>query len=126
NSVPDWSSFDHVNTYCASRPCHTRWMTLACSESYQVRPWGAHNEPRPVLNCGNGRSDCATEALAGNPAYGSLFWKRPAAVEPIAARRIPRSARLLISRPAADRAWGVTALYELRTELNHHAPRLAT
>src|SRR5689334_6583394 len=98
-SGPSVSSCDHVKLYVKSRPCENRLVTFACSELYHVSPTGAQRPPSPELNCGNGRRDCATVEVAGKPAYGSLFWKRPAAVEFSGALRIVRSAALLISRP---------------------------
>src|SRR5581483_300037 len=109
-STPFWSSLAQVNAYWASSPCQIRWVTFIWSESYQVRPCGAQSGPKPLENCGYGRRDCATEDVSGNPAYGNLFWNRPAAADPMGARRIARSAALLMSRPIAASPCGVRAL----------------
>src|SRR5438552_5366206 len=93
------SSFDHVNAYVRSRPCEYRLVTFTCSESYQVLPNGAHRGASPELNCGNGRNDWATVAVNGKPGKGTLFWKRPAAVELSVALRIVTSAGLLRLNP---------------------------
>ena len=64
---PITSCFCQVNVLVNDRPAEYRLVALTWSESYQVLPSGAHNG-RIVLNCGKGRSDWATVAVAGKPA----------------------------------------------------------
>ncbi len=64
---PIANCFCQVKTLLNASPWETRFVALACKESYQVAPSGAHNAPME-LNCGNGRSDWATVALVGKPA----------------------------------------------------------
>src|SRR6516162_11718522 len=91
-SMPLVSDFDQVKLRLASRPCESRLITLACKELYQLSPNGAHSPPGAVVNCGNGRRDCATVAVSGKFEYGSLFMNGPAAGLPIGAARMARAA----------------------------------
>ena len=47
------------------RPCDNRLFTLSCKELYQLSPNGAHKAAGAFVNCGKGRSDCATVAVSG-------------------------------------------------------------
>src|SRR6185312_7831721 len=96
------SDFDQVNAQLAWKPCEKRLSAVNCNELYQLSPSGGFTSAI-VVNCGYGRSDWATEAVRGKPGKGSLFWKRPAAAEPIGASRVARSAWLFRLRPFAAR-----------------------
>src|SRR5262245_26298435 len=66
------SAFDRVNAAVRLSPCEYRFVTLICSESYQLFPCGVHRSPTFVY-CGYGRRiTLAKVALPGNPGYGSL------------------------------------------------------
>src|SRR3954462_13066917 len=79
-SVPRANALAHVKELCASRPCEKRLVALACNESYQLFPSGDQCMLVMLLNCGNGRSACATLAVGGNPGYGKPPNPRPAAI----------------------------------------------
>src|SRR5450759_403672 len=64
------NSFCHVKESCASSPWPTRLITFDCSESYQLFPRGDQRTGM-LVNCGNGRSACASVCPRGKPAYGT-------------------------------------------------------
>src|SRR5579871_47460 len=115
-----------VNTLLNWSPWEKRFVALACSESYQVLPSGAHNAVM-LLNCGKGRSDCATVAVTGNPVKGGLLNPREIASAELSGEASScTSAGLLMFNPAAAIRCGVNAFTSTIPGAFHHTPRLAT
>ena len=56
--------FDHVRLLEKDRPLDNRFVAFNCNESYHVFPNG-HQRHVMLVNCGNGRSDCANVLLSG-------------------------------------------------------------
>src|SRR5579884_1071760 len=92
--------FDQVNAQSNCNPFEIRLLAVNCSELYQLSPSGGFTRLM-VVYCGKGRRACATEDVSGKPANGILFWKRPAAAEPMGASSVAKSAGLFRFSPLA-------------------------
>src|SRR5689334_9821354 len=79
-SVPIANALLQVKELWKSRPCEKRFTSLVWSALYQESPSGDQCMLVMLLNCGNGRSDWATDAVSGKPAYGGLPNPREMAV----------------------------------------------
>src|SRR5581483_2367643 len=117
------SCLAHVNRPVNWSPRENRLVALACTESYQVLPSGAHNAVM-LLNCGKGRSDCATVAVKGKPVNGGLLNPREAASAEFRGEAGNcTSAGMLRLRPAAAIRCAVSALTSTIPGAFHHTPR---
>src|SRR5581483_2215693 len=103
SSTPNVSCFDQVKLEPNSKPWLNRLVAFNCSDSYQVSPSGTQCQFVMLPYCGKGRSDCATVADSGNPAYGAVNPRAAANAELIGEASNVRSAALLRSSPYAAR-----------------------
>src|ERR1017187_4005585 len=101
-------------------------MNFVWSASYQLLPSGEYQVERASLYSGNGRSDCATEALQGYPAYGSLIPAATAVVEQTWEVNSVRVLGLVRSSPNFVNCAGEMALRAIKPRASSQTPRLPT